>query len=103
METRQAESMMRTMDIAEIDLSDEVLRDVQDISVPIQTLFDECLNFISVNDFAMLQPGDIIKLDRNVDDELDVYVGNIKKFTAVPGASKDAYAVRVTNVIREEN
>ncbi len=53
METRQAESMMRTMDIAEIDLSDEVLRDVQDdISVPIQTLFDECLNFISVNDFA---------------------------------------------------
>lgn len=52
METRQAESMMRTMDIAEIDLSDEVLRDVQDISVQIQTLFDECLNFISVNDFA---------------------------------------------------
>lgn len=52
METRQAESMMRTMDIAEIDLSDEVLRDVQDISVPIQALFDECLNFISVNDFA---------------------------------------------------
>lgn len=52
METRQAESMMRTMDIAEIDLSDEVLRGVQDISVPIQTLFDECLNFISVNDFA---------------------------------------------------
>ena len=33
METRQAESMMRTMDIAEIDLSDEVLRDVQDIFI----------------------------------------------------------------------
>lgn len=55
METRQAESMMRTMDIAEIDLSDEGLRDVQDISVPIQTLFDECLNFISVNDFATVK------------------------------------------------
>ena len=24
-----------------------------DISKPIQTLFDECLNFISVNDFQM--------------------------------------------------
>ena len=57
---------------------------------------------ISVNDFAMLQPGDIIKLDRNVDDELDVYVGNIRKFTALPGSSGDNYAVRVTSVIREE-
>ncbi len=52
METRQAESMMRTMDIAEIDLSEDALRDVQDISVPLQTLFDECLNFISVSDFV---------------------------------------------------
>mgnify|MGYP004423918871 CR=1 FL=1 len=54
------------------------------------------------HDFAMLQPGDIIKLDRNVDDELDVYVGNIRKFTALPGSSGDNYAVRVTSVIREE-
>ena len=27
---------------------------------------------------------------------------NIKKFTALPGASDDQYAVRVTSVIREE-
>lgn len=39
---------------------------------------------ISVNDFAMLQPGDIIRLDRKVEDELDIYVGNIRKFTALP-------------------
>ena len=37
-----------------------------------------------------------------VDDELDIYVGNIQKFTALPGASGDSYAVRVTSVIREE-
>ncbi|MCI8379502.1 MAG: FliM/FliN family flagellar motor switch protein, partial [Lachnospiraceae bacterium] len=36
------------------------------------------------------------------DEELDVYVGNIKKFTALPGAASKAYAVRVTSVIREE-
>ena len=29
-------------------------------------------------------------------------VGNIKKFTALPGAEKDSYAVRITSVIREE-
>ncbi len=57
---------------------------------------------ISVNDFINLQVGDIIRLDRKVEDELDVYIGNIKKFTALPGASGDLYAVRVTSVIREE-
>ena len=53
-------------------------------------------------DFVNLQLGDIIRLDTNVDNDLNVYVGNIKKFTALPGASGDHYAVRVTSVIREE-
>lgn len=57
---------------------------------------------ISVNDFLGLQLGDIIRLDTKVDEELNVYVGNIKKFTALPGASGDNYAVRITSVIREE-
>lgn len=57
---------------------------------------------ISVSDFINLQVGDIIRVDTKVDQELDVYVGNIKKFTALPGASGDQYAVRVTSVIREE-
>jgi flagellar motor switch protein FliM len=57
---------------------------------------------ISVNDFINLQVGDIIRLDTKVEEELNVYVGNIKKFTALPGASGDRYAVRVTSVIREE-
>ena len=56
---------------------------------------------ISVNDFLGLQVGDIIRLDTKVDEDLSVYVGNIKKFTALPGASGDNYAVRVTSVIRE--
>ncbi len=59
-------------------------------------------SIISVNDFINLQVGDIIRLDRKTDEELSVYVGNIRKFTALPGASKDAYAVRITSVIREE-
>lgn len=57
---------------------------------------------ISVNDFINLQAGDIIRLDRKIDEELSVYVGNIRKFTALPGASGDKYAVRVTSIIREE-
>lgn len=57
---------------------------------------------INVNDFVNMHVGDIIKLDSKVNNELDIYVGNIKKFTALPGASGDAYAVRVTSIIREE-
>lgn len=57
---------------------------------------------LSVQEFAGLQVGDIIRLNVGVEDELKVYVGNIKKFTALPGSSGDQYAVRVTSVLREE-
>ena len=57
---------------------------------------------ISVCDFMNLQVGDCIRLDAKVDSDMNIYVGNIKKFTALPGASDDQYAVRVTSVIREE-
>ncbi|MBS1338686.1 MAG: FliM/FliN family flagellar motor switch protein, partial [Lachnospira sp.] len=55
------------------------------------------------SDFANLQVGDIIKINRKVDEELEVFVGNIRKFKALPGYSDDKYAVRVTEVIREES
>ncbi len=57
---------------------------------------------ITVIDFVNLQVGDIIKLDRCVEDELDVYVGNIVKFKALPGSFSDNYAVKITEIYREE-
>jgi flagellar motor switch protein FliM len=57
---------------------------------------------ITVADFSQLQIGDIVRLDTKVDQELDVFVGDIKKFQALPGASGKDYAVRVTQIIREE-
>lgn len=57
---------------------------------------------ISIADFANLQIGDVIRLNRKVEDELDVYVGDIRKFTALPGSFEDKYAVRITEIIREE-
>ena len=56
-----------------------------------------------MSDFANLQVGDIIKINRKVDEELEVFVGNIRKFKALPGYSDETYAVRVTEVIREES
>lgn len=57
---------------------------------------------ISVNDFIHLQVGDIIKVDTRLEDELDIFVGNLKKFSALPGAYNDAYAVKIKSVYREE-
>lgn len=57
---------------------------------------------LPVIDFINLQVGDVIKLDAKVEDELNIYVGNMLKFTALPGSSSDKYAVKVTSIIREE-
>lgn len=68
--------------------------------IPIKALLGK--SSISVMDFINLQVGDIIKLDSHVDEELDVYVGNIVKFKALPGSGAEHYAVKVTEIIREE-
>lgn len=69
-------------------------------AIPVKTILGN--STISVNDLVNLQVGDIIRLDSKVDDELSVYVGNINKFKALPGASGDCYAVRITSIVREE-
>ena len=79
----------------------EVIEDIIDYAkIPVKAMLGR--STISVNDYINIQIGDIIKLDTKVNDELEVYVGNIKKFTALPGATSESYAVRVTSVIREE-
>ena len=73
---------------------------IRKVSVPLKVQLGT--NTITVSDFTNLQCGDIIRLNTKTDSELSVFVGNIKKFTALPGTSDDKYAVRVTSVIREE-
>lgn len=58
---------------------------------------------VSVNDFLHLQRGDVIRLNRNVREELEVCVGNINKFLAVPGEVGDRYAMRITSILGEES
>ncbi len=70
------------------------------VQIPIKAVLGN--SSISVDDFINLQVGDIIRLDRNIEEDLNIYVGNIKKFTALPGAAGDNYAVRITSVIRED-
>ena len=73
---------------------------IRRVDVPIKAVLGK--STISVSDFLNLQVGDCIRLDSRVDTDMEVYVGNIKKFTALPGTEKDSYAVQITLVIREE-
>lgn len=73
---------------------------IKRVDVPVRAVLGK--TDIAVSDFVNIQVGDIIRLNTDVGQDLKVYVGNIEKFTALPGSSKDKYAVRVTSVIREE-
>ncbi len=68
--------------------------------IPIRAILGRSV--ISVNDFMYLQPGDIIKLDTRVEEDLDVFVGNLKKFSALSGSYQDYNAVKIKKVYREE-
>lgn len=70
------------------------------VDVPVKAVLGR--STISVSDFVNLQIGDCIRLDTRVENDMNIYVGNIRKFTALPGANQDSYAVRITSVIREE-
>lgn len=73
---------------------------IRKVDIPIKAVLGK--STISVSDFLNLQVGDCIRLDSKVDNDMNVYVGNIRKFTALPGVNKDSYAVQITSVIREE-
>lgn len=87
------------------DKNDESYKEFIEVTIskariPIKAVLGRSV--ISVNDYINMQRGDIIKLDTKVEDELKVYVGNIFKFTALPGEASDSYAVKISSIIREE-
>jgi flagellar motor switch protein FliM len=90
-----------TMQVKDVKVYQEAIEaTISKAKIPIRAVLGKSV--ISVNDFINIQVGDIIRLNTKVEDELDVFVGNINKFTALPGASSDSYAVRITSIIREE-
>jgi len=51
---------------------------------------------ISISELLNLQKGDVIVLNRQVDEEIDIYVENQLKFKAKPGIKKKNVAVMIT-------
>lgn len=82
-----------------IDYEEHIESLIKRIDIPVKAVLGK--SQVAVNDFLSLQVGDIIRLDSKVDSEMNIYVGNIRKFTALPGSMKENYAVQVTSIIRE--
>lgn len=82
------------------DYKDIIQIAISKAKIPVKAVLGK--STISVNDFLGLQRGDIIKLNSKVEDELNIYVGNLHKFKALPGAFSDSYAVKISSIIREE-
>ncbi len=69
--------------------------------IPVKAILGKSV--ITVNDFVALQIGDIIKLDKKIDDDIIIQVGNFDKFTAKPGLHEKYNAAQVTSIIRKED
>ncbi len=54
---------------------------------------------LSVNDFLQLQEGDVLILDRKVEQDMDVFVGENLKYKAQAGRSGDRLAVQITALV----
>lgn len=57
---------------------------------------------IQVGEFLQLSAGDVIRLDKSMNEDLIIKVGDRKKFYAQPGVYKGKVAVQITEIIREE-
>jgi flagellar motor switch protein FliM len=57
---------------------------------------------ISVGEFLQLAIGDVIKLDQDIQQKVEINVGENRKFLGQPGVSRGRIAVQVTEVLEEE-
>lgn len=55
---------------------------------------------ITIDDLANLQEGDVICVDKNVDEDIDIMIENIRKFKGKVGLRNKNLAVKITSIER---
>lgn len=74
---------------------------VEKSRIPIKAILGK--THITIREFLELSRSDVIKLDKDIDSGLDIYVGNILKFTGSPGEYKNKVAIKINHVIHRED
>ncbi len=80
---------------------DYIQKMIERSKVPVRAVLGK--THITVSEFLELSSKDIIKLDKSIDSQLDIYVGNILKFKGSPGEYKNKSAVKINEVIQRED
>lgn len=75
--------------------------EVKQISVPLQAELGTTK--ITIRDLIQMQQGDVIPLDRRVEEPMDVKVNDRKKLQAYPGTVRKQKAIKVYDFYSEEN
>jgi len=55
---------------------------------------------ITIRDFLHLQCGDVIRIDKKVSNDIEIFIGNMKKFRGNLGTKANCLAVRITGIER---
>lgn len=86
---------------ATADMKAAIENKVQNTPVPVKALLGKTT--ISVNEFIDLQLGDVLLLESNINDDMEVMVGELMKFYAKPGVRKNKVALKITRVLKKED
>jgi flagellar motor switch protein FliM len=68
--------------------------------VPIKAILGR--TSITVMDFMELRVGDVLPLDSNINNDIEIHLGNLLKFYGKPGVKKNKVSIKITDVILRE-
>lgn len=78
-----------------------IVRNIEDAKVEIKAVIGETT--ITVRDFLGLQQGDVIKLDRRIEEDIAIVIENHKKFCGIAGTKNKKMAVQITSKERGQS
>ena len=74
---------------------------IQRAPIPVKAVLGK--THITISEFLQLQPMDIIRLDKDIHSDVNIYVGNLLKFNGQPGVYKNKVAIKIDKIILRED
>lgn len=70
---------------------------IESTTIPVRVVLGR--TSITVKELLAIQVGDVVPVDRGIDHDIDVYIGNRCKFAAKPGRRSNRLAVQITGFV----